>query len=256
VKVPKQVHDDDWETDYREWERELSRLEEKIARHVRRPNLNVLEKAGADRKKVLRLLALATIDWPAESRDWAEETRNKKELLKSLARRMETLAGHAKDRAEDPLSNVRMWAFLVAGGATLGMKCPGPLSEEVTGVPIAISSIRALAKVFRNEADRFGRFLRAYARRDIGVVLFLVGLYNHIGKRGRLKIYTEAAWLLTEAFEANGKRKSFSPEGLEKTFKRHAKPMLVLWAQHTVARNLPAPGNRFIDRVFEAGTRT
>jgi len=83
-----------------------------------------------------------------------------------------------------------------------------------------------LAKRMKEEARRFGRYLKAYGRADVGVVLLLV---RYRMFRPKMDHLNELARLLTDAFEAAGMNKSFSADGLRKTYKRHGRSFLGLW---------------------------
>ena len=53
----------------------------------------------------------------------------------------------------------------------------------------------------------------------------------------------ELARLLTDAFEAVGKQKCFSADGLRKTYARRGKRLLAMWIRfNTAAPPTPAPG--------------
>jgi hypothetical protein len=220
--------EDELEDDYRQWQEEVSALETVIARNGRH-DLDVLAAAGVDRKVLLKLLALA----PSRDRTWTGIMRQRQAALKSLSRRMESLAREAKERASDPLSVVQFWACTFGGWGALGMKLPGPMTDD-PGIALVISGMAVLAKRMKEQARRFGRYLKAYGRADVGVVLLLV---RYRMFRPKMDHLNELARLLTDAFEAAGMGKSFSAEGLRKTYKRHGRSFLGLWLKF----NAPAP---------------
>jgi hypothetical protein len=217
--------EDELEHDYRKWRGEIKAIESVIARNGRH-DLDVLAAAGVDRKVLLKLLALA----PSRDRSWTGIMRQRQAALKSLSRRMETLAREAKERASDPLSVVQFWACTFGGWGALGMKQPGPMTDD-PGIAMVIAGMAVLAKGLREQAKRFGRYLKTYGRADVGVVLLLV---RYRMFRPKMDHLNELARLLTDAFEAAGMGKSFSAEGLRKTYKRHGRSFLGLWIKFNV----------------------
>lgn len=217
--------EDKLEDDYRNWQEEIKSVETVIARKGRR-DLDVLAAAGVDRKVLLKLLALA----PSRDRTWIEIMRQRQAALKSLSRRMETLAREAKERTNDPPSMVQFWACTFGGWGSLGMKQPGPMTDD-PGIAMVIAGMAVLARRMKEQANRFGRYLKTYGRADVGVVLLLV---RYRMFRPKMDYLNELARLLTDAFEAAGMGKSFSAEGLRKTYKRHGRSFLGLWIKFNV----------------------
>jgi hypothetical protein len=214
------LSEDELENDYREWQEEIKAVEMAIAKNGRH-DLGVLTAAGVDRAILLKLLALAA----SRDRAWTGIMRQRQEALKSLAGRMETLAREAKVRADDPLSMVQFWAYAAGGWGVLGMKPPECMADD-PGIALIVSGMAVLAKRMREQARKFGKYLRAYGRADVGVVLLLV---RYRMFRPRMDHLNELARLLTDAFEASGKSRSFSAEGLRKIYKRHGKQFIRLW---------------------------
>jgi hypothetical protein len=208
------------------FENRIAGLEKKIAKNGRH-ELEVLEGAGVDRKAMLRFLAFVADEEGDKS--WADPMRARQRALKSIAGRMETLARDAEERASDPFSVVRTWAFFTAHGHMLGMRFPEPLKSD-SGVSFAISGMRVLAKRWKDEAKRFGRFLDRYADRRVNpgvpILLWRVCVYM---RKLEPDHWEELANLLTDAFEAAGKSKRFSADWLRKTWKKRGKTMLLLW---------------------------
>lgn len=220
--------EDKLEEDYRKWQVDIKARERVIARNGGH-DLDVLAAAGVDRNVLLKLLALA----PSRDRTWTGIMRQRQAALKSLSRRMDTLAREAKQRARDPLSVVQFWAYTSGGWGDLGMKLPGPMIQD-PGIALVISGMVVLAKRMKEQARRFGRYLKAYGRADVGVVLLLV---RYRMFRPKMDHFNELARLLTDAFEAAGMNKSFSADGLRKTYKRHGRSFLGLWLMF----NTPPP---------------
>jgi hypothetical protein len=225
-------------------ENRLLEIEKKIAKEVdRHRDLGALTRAGVDRKVLLRFLALV-VDLDGD-KSWAHLMRERQQKLKSMAGRMETLASDAEDRANDPLSRVQVWAFLAAHGAVLGMKCPRPW-KDVEGVSLIIAGMRVLAKTWRDEATKFGRFLDFYGdnRTNLGVTMLLsrVCICLH---RSSPDHWSKLANLLTDAFEAAGKSKPFSADSLQKVWRRRGNRHLRLWmklsTESSPTKNLAVP---------------
>ena len=84
---------------------------------------------------------------------------------------METLAREAKQRASDPLSVVQFWACTFGGWGVLGMKLPEPMTDD-PGIALVISGMAVLAKRLKEQAKRFGRYLKAYGRADVELSCF------------------------------------------------------------------------------------
>ena len=212
-----------------EFDRRIAALErqitEKIEKHGQR-DLGVLTKAGMERKAILRVLALV-VDEEGQ-KTWADEMRTRQNALKSIAGRMRTLARDAEERGRDPLSVVQTWFFLELG-RVLGMEWPTPLADDPK-FPCIISGMRVPAARWEEQASKFGRFLKLYAgkRTNNGVPLFLCLVCFWLHKQNP-DHWHELANILTDAFEADGKRKRFSADWLRKVWKKRGKPMLRFW---------------------------
>jgi hypothetical protein len=219
---------DEMDADYREWKERVERIEENIRRAGRR-DLEVLARVGANRKSMVTLLALAA----TEDRKWLLKLmRQRQSALKSISRRIDLLAKEAKERINDPMSVVQFWVFM-NGGNALGMQFPKTMADD-PGAEFVVAGMRAMAKILGEQAKRFGLYLRAWGKTDIGVALLLARYHMFNPKMSHLE---ELARLLTDAFEADGKQKCFSADGLRKTYARRGKRLLVMW----VTFNTPAP---------------
>ena len=221
MNVKELSFDDEMEEEHRQWEQEMLRLEKTISQRGHH-DLNVLAKSGVDTRVLLVLLALAA----KGDRSWMLRLmRQRQAALKSLSKRMDNLARETKQRVNDPLSVVQFWAYM-NGGSVLGMQFPKTLAEDDPGAEFMVSGMRALAKILRERANKFGQYLRTWGKTDVGVVLLLVRYRMFCRKMNHLD---ELARLLTDAFEAAGKDKCFSAEGLRKTYKRRATRFIRLW---------------------------
>jgi len=208
--------------DYKVWKESVECIERNVRRAGRR-DLDVLERAGADRECMVTLLALAA----TEDRRWLLKLmRQRQSALKSLSSRMDLLAKEAKERINDPMSVVQFWAFM-NGGSVLGMQWPTIMADD-PGVEFVVAGMGAMAKILREQAKRFGLYLRAWGKTDIGVALLLARYRMFNPKMSHLK---ELARLLTDAFEAVGRQKSFSADGLRKTYARRGKRLLAMWVR-------------------------
>jgi len=217
------------------WEARLQRIEARLCREGRH-DLDVLEKAGADRQRLVRLLAVTA----SGGDDWKRLMRSRQEALRSIAKRLETLTRDAEKLADDPLSTFNFWVFLVGGGFAMGLPEPKTWKDRDPGAHFVITGMRSLAKCFEQEAARFGRYLRQYAQTDSGLVLLLLAVYRWTRSTQH---FEELARLLTDAFEAAGKPKCFSADGLEKTSKRHVPRRIRLLSrvQEVIARESAPP---------------
>lgn len=234
------------EADYQEWQREILKIERAVAKNGSR-DLDVLVKAGVDREVLLKLLAVAA---NGNHGPMKKLMRTRRDALRSLSKRLDALADEAEKLADDPLSVVQFWAHLEGGWGVLGMKPPKPMSDDPC-LPLVFTGMRVFAKKVRRQATLFSNYLRAYSRRDKGVVLLLIHVWmsrptqmgikksatGHV--RFHLDCLEELARLLTDAFEAAGKqgKSRFSADGLRQIFKRHCKPLIVQWLKW----NLPTP---------------
>lgn len=194
-------------------------------------DLEALARAGVERKTLVRLLA-----WTADSsgdRDWPELMRECHRTLKSLSERMEALATDANKAVPNPLLRVNWWAYLFGYGALLGMEKPG-LWKDIVGVPSVVSGMRALGRMWNEEAKRFHAFLLLYGRKDsqAPIALFLLNVYllrrrkDHIRE---LDHFDALARLLTDTFEAAKVEKKFSADQLRQVWKRRGKRLLSIW---------------------------
>ncbi len=213
-----------------EFDRRIAALEQHIAEKIEKygqHDLNTLVRAGMKRKTLLRMLALV-VDEEGE-KTWAGLMRARQEALKSIARRMRTLARDAEKRARDPFSIVQTWFFLKAGGGELGMELPMPLADDQT-FPFIIHGMRVLADRWAEQARKFGRFLKRYGDKRTNVrlpqFLCLICVWLHKRSPGH---WSELASVLTDAFEAGGKKKSFSADWLQRVWNKRGKQMLRFW---------------------------
>jgi hypothetical protein len=165
-----------------------------------------LTRAGIERERVLHLLALAPRDYTSIK----TEMRKRQEALRSLSRRLVTVARDTKDVVNDFPSALSFWTFLLGEGhevpVDLSGRPPGsvdkpfaegssafrdvhfvhfPVPRRVKWPPdrlcdadstvsSAVTGIYGLAERLRLEARKFGLYLRAFGRVKTGVVMLLV----------------------------------------------------------------------------------
>jgi hypothetical protein len=107
-----------------------------------------------------------------------------------------------------------------------------------------IAAMRVLAKSSRDRAQKMGLFLRYYSKTDAGVVLLLVYVYLWTGPK---KHYRELASLLTDAFEAAGRKKQFGADQLRMIWNSSGKGMLRFMISNLaepreIEQKVPKPG--------------
>jgi hypothetical protein len=211
-------------------------------------DLNTLEKTGVPREEMLRLLAVTVDMLKNNSNDWAEMMRYMRDKLRSLAKQMDALALEVDKVLDNPFCKLQWWAYLVGCGSLLGMKPPSlkPWRDD-PGVFLIPGGLGALSRLFQREADKFGQFLREFARKDaqMPVALLLVSVLAMRWKQGLVQKpdhLPELANLLTDAIEvaeinkygrprrgSAEKDNYFTPDALEKVWKRRGKRMLRRW---------------------------
>jgi hypothetical protein len=219
--------ENDWQAEFDE---RIAALERKITSKIekgRRSDLDTLTRAGVERRALLRLLAFVVDE--EGNKSWTDPMRATQESLKSIAGRISKVADDAEKRARDPLSVVQAWFFFFAHGAALGAQWPKPLADD-PAVPFLISGMRALAERWREQAGRFGHFLKRYGdrRTNTFVPIFLCFVCVWLRKPNPDHWY-ELANILADAFEAAGVKKRFSADWLQKVWKRRGKPLLRVW---------------------------
>ena len=140
--------EDRMDADYKEWRRNVERIEESV-RRVGRRDLDVLARVGADRNSIVTLLALAASE---DRKPLLKLMRQRQSALKSTSRRMDLLAKEAKERINDPMSVVQFWAFM-DGGNALGMQFPKTMAED-PGAEFVVAGMRAMAKILARGAGK------------------------------------------------------------------------------------------------------
>src|SRR5712692_7559248 len=106
------------------WDRGVASIERKIDRPSSR-DLEILTRAGAVRKPLVHLLALTASK--GGSKWWKKLMRQRRDTLRSLAKRMDTLAALADKQAGDITYRSKLYFYLLGSGGALGMDEPKPL---------------------------------------------------------------------------------------------------------------------------------
>lgn len=238
--------DEDSATRFADWKRRLKQIERTVAQKGHR-DLDRLARAGVNVRYLLLMLACAADE---HGSDFCKvEIRKMKAKLGSMSARLEALSRAAKECAWDPRWPVEFWIRLDGQNPSHPMEV-GPMIADPE-ISSAISGMNILAQRMRMEAGELGRFLRATGGTEMGVVSVLSVYWITCRKLDHLN---ELARLLTDAFDAAGKRKEFSADGLRQTFKRHVKPRLLRWLA-VIRENGGAQGikSRFYSEVALEG---
>jgi hypothetical protein len=177
--------------------------------------LDKLTGEKGDRANLLSLLACA-VDVKG---DWCKAMRARKRELESVADQLETLANHAQRISLDPLSYGTVWTAMLGIGDWDLVKPPQ------TRAPVVIfEAMRLYAKNCREKAKAFGEFIREHStnqkRSMIDCLLLkawlLTGKYHD----------REIAFLLTNAFEAAGRKREFTEDQIKKHRQRYVVPRI------------------------------
>jgi hypothetical protein len=175
-----------------------------------RRDLSTLVKAGANETKVLELLALAV----TEKGLWRKSMRRKIRELESIADQLETVARHAQRVSVDPLSNGIFWL------AALGMGKWEDVKPSATYSPAWLFKLmRAYARNCRDKARAFGKLLREYAPRQKRQMIDCLILETWLHTRNYHD--KEIAFLLTNAYEAAGRKREVTEEQIKKHRQRY-----------------------------------
>jgi hypothetical protein len=221
MKASERGSDEELDREYAEWQGTLRPIEVSIRRKGAR-DLRILKKAGADSDALVKLLAMTA----KGEASWKDALRSRKERLISIARRMEKLAEDAEKQANDPSYQLDFWLGL-RGGGILGMQWSPAWSEQDPGPPFIVAGMRTWSDMCKKEARRLGRYLRSFGQTEPWLALLLLYVERWTQDKGNMH-FEELARLLTDAFEAAGKRRDFSAEGLKKTSKRYVPRLLRL----------------------------
>src|SRR5262249_11250772 len=128
------------------------------------------------------------------------------------------------------------WTFM-NGGSVIGMPFPKALAED-PGAEFIVAGMETMAGILEEQSKRFGHYLRAWGKTDIGVALLLARYRMFNPKMNQLEA---VARLLTDAFEGIGKKRIFSADGLRKNYMRRGKRLLAMWMIFNTTAPTAAP---------------
>lgn len=189
-----------------------------------RRDLDTLVKAGANEKEVLELLSFTVTDRGF----WRKAMRRKKKELVSIANQLETVANYAQRVSLDPSSYGTLWLAVLGLDKWENAKP----AKELTPMYI-FGLMRLYAKDCRDKAKAFGDLLRTQPRREKREMIDCLLL--HVWHTTRKYHDQELAHLLTDAFEAVGKKKQFTVDQIKKHRQRYVVPRIKLYQKRTLA---------------------
>jgi phytoene/squalene synthetase len=192
-----------------EWNRKFDALKRQIGRKAAKQYLYALRKAGAQQDVLLELLTATVYDRADISR-WMRPAR---ERLTSLADQLTSVTNFAERVDKDPWSDGRFYLALLS--RLPWDQVPKPGTVEVATLKI----MRAFAERTRKRAAAMGSLSRGLSKRDRTYAMRLLLMYVHSTTNKNFD--PEIALLLTDAHEAAGKKKCFSPEQIKKFRQRH-----------------------------------
>ena len=178
--------------------------------------LRKLTKAGASQDKILSLLASAVSD----RKFWLPPLRRKKKQLESFADQLETVAKYTQRAALDPSSYGPFWLAVMGWGKWEDIKSPKTVPNNMVG------SMRRYAEYCREKAKAFGNLLRQAPcqKREMTDLLLI-----EVWLKTRKHYDKEMAFLLTNAFEAVGKKRECSEDQIKKHRQRYVMPTILAY---------------------------
>jgi hypothetical protein len=222
-----------WQEIYERLERRDKEIQHRIlALPGSQRYLKTLVGAGASEAQVLRLLCFAV---SKEKGFWRQPMRRKKRELESIADQLETVANHAQRVSLDPLSNGTLWLAMLCIGKWDDVK---PASERSPAWLFGF--MRLYAKNCRDKARAFGDLLRKYPPRQNRQMIDCLIL--EVWLRTRKYHDKEIAFLLTNAYEAVGRKREVTEDQIKKHRQRYVMPRIEAYLiSHPV---LPSSGTR------------
>jgi len=177
--------------------------------------LGRLKKEGANQEKVLSLLAMAA----EHNGFWRNPVRRKKKEFENLAKELEAVANHAQRVSLDPTSYGTLWLAILGIGSWEHVK---PAKERA---PVWIFGLmRLYAKNCRERARAFGNFLREHGpvQKRTAIDCLLIEVWRLTRKYHDKEI----AFLLTNAFEAAGRKRVFTEDQIKKQRQKYVVPRI------------------------------
>ena len=200
-----------------EYAEQVSRVKGKIlATPGSRVDLDSIVKAGANRDVLLDLLTRCVVELPKEPA--AEQMRSKQAELKSVARKLRTLARHGERLANDRFVYLDLWSPFASGDFER-------YKTQETKRRVSLGPFQAMrdyADWAEQQAASFGHCLRRNAQKEPRLDVLWLLSWVHSQTAGKL-LENQLARLLTDASEAAGQPMKFSASQLRKGFQRHVK---------------------------------
>jgi hypothetical protein len=177
--------------------------------------LTRLVKAGATEARILELLSLAVSDKGA----WRKPMRRKKRELESIAKQLETVAKHAQRVSVDPFSYGHLWLAILGIGEWKDVKPTSEFSPKWL-----FAWMHRYATYCKGKAAAFGKLLRTYPPRQNRQMIDCLILEVWLNTR---KYHDkEIASLLTNAYEAVGRRIEVTEDKIKKHRQRYVMPRI------------------------------
>jgi hypothetical protein len=194
---------------------QVARIKAKIlAMPGSRVDLDSIASAGANRGVLLDLLVGCVVELPKESA--VEQMRSKQTDLKSIAMKMRTLALEAERLDDDSSLYLDLWSPF----ANTNFEQYKKKETKRRGPLVLIQAMRDYADLAEKEAALFGRCLRRNAQKERRLDVLRLLSFVQTQTAGNL-FENELARLLTDASEAAGQAKTYSPSQLRKDLQRH-----------------------------------
>jgi hypothetical protein len=178
--------------------------------------LRALVRAGANEGQVVRLLCYAV----GEKGWWRKPMRRRKKELESIAGQLETVAKHAQRVSLDYFSYGALWLVILGINQRWeDVKPPSELSPAWL-----FGFMRRYAKNCRDKARAFGGLLRTYPPRQNRQMIdcLILAVWLGTGKYHDKEI----AFLLTNAYEAVGRKREVTEDQIKKHRQRYVMPRI------------------------------
>lgn len=212
MPADRDTHEAQWEAEYREFEKTFEDLKVRIAKGdgVAR-GLRTLAKAGADRERVLTLLASAVI---APELGWRKTVKKKQASLTRIANRIRSVAEEVEDVANDPLCHGAVWLALLNPDVEVDVP-----NHKKLFPTLMLVMMRRYETYSRQKAKAFGKLLQKQADRDRPKKLSR--LVNYVRNTTGRNFDDKLAQLLTDAHDAAGTGEQFTVDRIKKFRQRH-----------------------------------
>ncbi len=199
-----------------DFEQKLKEIEKKILSvEGVEYDLKTLAKAGADKKQIARLLALAAL---GDDESWRLEVKRKQNQLKSVARRLDSVSEAYEELRTDPFCGPHIWLALL--GMMKWEDVQGP--AEKGSKSLLQSMMQRAAAAARSQASSLGQILRQGAphSRRSPIVALCYYIRTSTGRHHDDVVVR----LLIDAHEAVPAPKAFSADQIKKLRQRYMPP--------------------------------